>query len=354
MTTNRGHDLQRNILIPNDEPFIIAEMSANHKQSLDQALDIVTQAAKAGVDALKLQTFTPQTMTLDVNSDEFVISDPASIWYGYSLYALYEKAAIPWEWHKPIFNKCQECGIVGFSTPFDSTAVDFLEECGVPLYKISSFENCDIPLIEKCAATGKPLIISTGLASVSELEEAVNAARRAGCQDLTLLKCTSSYPAEPEDANLRTLSHLSELFQCRVGISDHTMGIAAAIVSIVLGGNVIEKHFTLKREEGDLDGKFSLEPTEMQRLVLEVRQAAKMLGKVHYGLTKRELGSLQFKRSLYVTQDILKGDALTSENIRAIRPGNGLKPKYYHQVLGYKAKKDLKKGTALHWDLIYD
>ena len=333
-------------------PLIIAEMSGNHNQSLDRALEIVESAAKAGAHALKIQTYTADTMTLDINSGEFYISDSSSLWKGNSLYNLYQQAYTPWEWHRPIFERCRELGIVGFSTPFDSTAVDFLESLDVPCYKVASFENTDIPLIKKIASTGKPMIISTGMATLSELDETVKTAREAGCKDLILLKCTSTYPASPENTNLRTIPHLRDLFQCQIGLSDHTMGIGAAVASVALGATVIEKHFTLSRDDGGVDSAFSLEPEEMRELVIETERAWKALGKISHGPTEKEKASLLFRRSLYVALDMKAGEVFTTDNLRVIRPGLGLPPKYYEFVLGKKIKRDVKKGTPIGWDLL--
>nr|WP_320148142.1 pseudaminic acid synthase [uncultured Anaeromusa sp.] len=330
-------------------PFIIAEMSGNHNQSLERALAIVDAAAETGVDALKIQTYTAETMTLDLNEREFRINDPKSLWYGRSLYDLYQEAYTPWEWHEAIFKRCREKGIIGFSTPFDSTSVDFLESLEMPLYKIASFENVDLPLLEKVARTGKPIIMSTGMASVAELSEAVDAVREAGCSQLTLLKCTSSYPASPEDSNLRTIPHMKELFQCEVGLSDHTLGLGAAVASIALGATVIEKHFTLSRAEGGVDSAFSLEPHEMKQLVNECRRAFQALGNVSYQRTKAEEKSLQFRRSLYVVEDVQAGDLVTEKNVRAIRPGLGLEPKYLEIARGAHFSQSVPKGTALQW-----
>src|SRR5471032_2687529 len=267
-------------------PFIIAEMSGNHNQSLDVALQIVEAAAKAGAHALKLQTYTAETMTLDLDEGEFFIKDPGSLWTGTSLYALYEKAHTPWAWHAPIFARAKELGMLAFSTPFDDSAVDFLESLNVPAYKIASFENTDLPLIRRVAATGKPLIISTGMASIAELDETVRAAREAGCRDLVLLKCTSTYPATPGNTNIRTIPHLRELFGCEVGLSDHTMGIGVSVASVALGATVIEKHFTLRRADGGVDSTFSMEPEEMRQLVLETERAWQALGAISYGPTE--------------------------------------------------------------------
>ncbi len=336
----------------NNHPFIIAEMSGNHNHSLDRALDIVEAAAKAGVQALKLQTYTAETMTIDQDDGEFFIDDPNSLWQGTSLYKLYQKAYTPWEWHQPIFDRCRQLGMIGFSTPFDHTAVDFLERLDVPCYKIASFENTDLPLIKKVAATGKPLFLSTGMATVAELDETVRAARQAGCKDLILLKCTSTYPANPKNSNLRTIPHLRELFNCQVGISDHTLGIGVAIAGVALGATVIEKHFTLSRAEGGVDAVFSLEPHEMRNLVIEIERAWQALGQISYGPTEEEIPSLKHRRSLYIVKDMKVGDVLTGENLRAIRPGLGLPPKYYLMLIGKPVKKDIKKGTPVMWDFL--
>jgi N-acetylneuraminate synthase len=333
-------------------PFVIAEMSGNHNQSIERALEIVEAAAKAGADALKIQTYTAETMTLDLDEREFHISDPASLWSGTSLYRLYQKAYTPWEWHQAIFDRARDLGIIAFSTPFDDTAVDFLESLRAPCYKIASFENTDLNLIRRVAATGKPMIISTGMASAAELDETVRAAREAGCRDLVLLKCTSTYPATPENTNLATIPHLRELFGCEVGLSDHTMGVGAAVAGVALGATMIEKHFTLRRADGGVDSTFSVEPTEMAQLVVETERAWQALGRVSYGPTQAEKGSLQFRRSLYVVRDLNAGDVLTRENVRAIRPGLGLAPKYLDRVLGRRVARDLKRGTALSWEVL--
>lgn len=333
-------------------PFIIAEMSGNHNQSLERALAIVDAAAEAGVDAVKIQTYTADTMTLDIDTGEFFIADKDSLWKGESLYHLYEKAHTPWEWHKPIFDRCKEHGIMGFSTPFDDTSVDFLEELGVPCYKIASFENVDLPLIRKVARTGKPLIVSTGMTTVSELDDLVRTARENGCTDLTLLKCTSSYPSSPEGTNLRTIPHMRELFRCDVGLSDHTLGIGVAVASVALGATVIEKHFTLSRADGGVDSVFSLEPDEMAQLVRECRVAALAMGEVCYEITEQEKKSLQFRRSLYIAEDMNAGEVFTEKNLRRIRPGHGISPKYYDIILGKRILRDADRGTALCWSMI--
>lgn len=333
-------------------PFVIAEMSGNHNQSLERALEIVEAAAKTGAHALKIQTYTPDTMTLDLDEREFYISDPKSLWAGKSLYKLYGEAYTPWEWHKPIFDRARELGIIPFSTPFDDTAVDFLESLDVPCYKIASFENTDLPLIRRVAATGKPLIISTGMASIAELDETVRAARGAGCKDLILLKCTSTYPATPENTNILTIPHMCEMFDCEVGLSDHTMGVGVSVASVALGATVIEKHFTLNRADGGVDSTFSMEPAEMSQLVIETARAWQALGKVSYGATEAEKKSIVFRRSLYIVQDMKAGDVLTSENLRAIRPGLGLPVKFMEQFLGKRIRCNVQRGTPLTWNLL--
>jgi pseudaminic acid synthase len=334
------------------EPFIIAEMSGNHNQSLERALEIVDAAAKSGVHALKLQTYTADTMTLDIKDGDFFISDEKSLWKGRSLYELYREAHTPWEWHKPIFDRAKELGLVVFSTPFDETAVDFLEGLDSPCYKISSFENSDIPLIRKVAQTGKPMIISTGMATIAELDETVRTARENGCQEIVLLKCTSIYPTTPENTNLLIIPHMRELFGCEIGLSDHTLGIGVSVVSVALGATVIEKHFTLSRADGGVDSAFSLEPSEMRELVEESKRAWQALGKITYGPMEAEKKSMIFRRSLYITQNMQAGDVLTRENVRSIRPGLGLPPRYLDVVLGKEVSSDVRRGTPLRWGLL--
>ncbi len=333
-------------------PFIVAEMSGNHNQSLDRALAIVDAAAAAGAHALKIQTYTADTMTIDLAEREFFIGDEKSLWKGKSLYKLYQEAYTPWEWHMRIFERCRAHGMIGFSTPFDATAVDFLESLNVPCYKIASFENTDIPLVRRVAATGRPMIISTGMATEEELRESVAAARESGCRDLVLLKCTSTYPANPENTNILTIPHLRELFGCEAGLSDHTMGIGVAVASVALGAAVIEKHFTLQRADGGVDSAFSLEPMELGVLVTETKRAWQALGQVCYGPTEQEKASLQYRRSLYVTRDMRAGDIFTQDTLRAIRPGLGLPPKFHDILLGKKIVRDTKKGTPVSWDLV--
>lgn len=333
-------------------PFIVAELSGNHNGSLDRALAIVEAIAASRAQAVKLQTYTADTMTLDLAEGEFFIADSKSLWKGQSLHALYRKAYTPWEWHETIFRRARALGLVAFSTPFDASAVDFLESLGVPAYKIASFENTDLPLIRRVAATGKPVIISTGMATLAEIDEAVRAAREAGARDLVLLKCTSSYPATPESSNLVTIPHLREMFDCEVGLSDHTLGIGAAVASVALGTTVIEKHVTLSRTGGGVDAAFSLEPPELKQLVDETRTAWKALGAVQIGPTEEEQGSLVFRRSLYICEDLNAGDVLTATNLRAIRPGHGLPPKYLDRLLGKRVAKAVRRGTPMSLDLL--
>jgi pseudaminic acid synthase len=337
---------------PSHPPFIIAEMSGNHNQSLERALEIVEAAARAGAHALKIQTYTADTMTLNLEHGDFFIDDPNNLWKGTSLHKLYQQAYTPWEWHKPIFDRCRELGMIGFSTPFDATAVDFLESLEVPCYKIASFENTDLPLIRKVASTGKPMIISTGMATIAELDEAVRTAREAGCQDVILLKCTSTYPASPENSNVATIPHMRDLFGVQVGLSDHTMGVGVAVASVALGATVIEKHFTLRRADGGVDSAFSLEPRELQSLVVETQRAWQGMGRISYGPSEAEKGSMKFRRSLYIAEDMKAGDIFTNKNLRAVRPGYGLPPKYYEFLLGKQVRQDVRKGTPVTWDLV--
>ena len=333
-------------------PFIIAEMSGNHNQSLSKALDIVDAAAKAGSHALKLQTYTADTITLDVKKGDFFISDKDSPWSGNSLHDLYKQAYTPWEWHKPIMQRASDLGMICFSSPFDESAVDFLEDLNVPAYKIASFENNHLPLIKKASSTGKPIIISTGMATVSEIHEAVVAARESGCKDLILLKCTSTYPATPESSNILTIPHMRELFDCEVGLSDHTMGVGTSIAAVAHGAAVIEKHFTISRDDGGVDSTFSLEPNELELLVIETKRAFESLGKISYGIVGEEEKSKIFRRSLYIAEDMNSGDIFTKDNLRIVRPGEGLKPKYYDKVLGRKVNCDVKKGHPVSWGLL--
>lgn len=352
MSSNSGFYIGSRPIGREHEPFIIAEMSGNHNQSLDRAFEIVDAAAAAGAHAIKLQTYTAETITLEVRRDEFQITDQGSLWKGKSLFDLYKQAYTPWEWHKPIMERAKSKGLLCFSSPFDETAVDFLETLDVPAYKIASFENSHLPLIRKVAATGKPMIMSTGLATVAELDEAVYTAREAGCKALTLLKCTSTYPATPRNTNVTTIPHLRELFGCEVGLSDHTMGVGVAVAAVALGATVVEKHFTLRRADGGVDSAFSLEPAELEALVVETRRAWESLGKVTYGPTEAEKPSLQFRRSIYFAEDMAAGEVLTPENLRVVRPNKGLHPRFYEQLLGKKLRQAVRKGTPASWDLI--
>ena len=335
---------------PDHPPLVIAEMSGNHNQSLDRALEIVDAAAEAGAHALKLQTYTADTITLNVRGGDFEVRDQGSLWAGQNLHDLYAKAHTPWEWHEPIMERAQQRGMLCFSSPFDESAVDFLEELGTPAYKIASFENNHLPLIRKASATGKPLIISTGMASLGELEQAVAAAREAGCRELVLLKCTSTYPATPANTNIRTIPHLRQLFGCEVGLSDHTMGVGVSVAAVALGATVIEKHFTLSRAQGGVDSAFSLEPQELAALVQESERAWQALGQVRYGPTEAERKSLQFRRSIYVAADIEEGEIFTADNLRIVRPGHGASPALLDQLLGRSAKRSYQRGTPLSLD----
>jgi len=330
-------------------PFIIAEMSGNHNQSLDRALAIVDAAAEAGAHALKLQTYTADTMTL---KGAYQIKDDNSLWNGRELYELYEQAYTPWEWHKPIFERAKEKGMLAFSSPFDETAVDFLETLDVPCYKIASFENTDWPLLRKVAATGKPIIMSTGVSNLSDIDESVRLLRSLGCENLVLLKCTSTYPATPENTNLATIPYLEQVFHCTAGLSDHTMGIGASVAAVALGARVIEKHFTLRRADGGVDSTFSLEPEELKSLVIETERAFLALGTVQLTIQKSEEKSKKFKRSIYVSRDIKAGETFGPDNLSVIRPGDGLAPKFLEQVIGRKASREIKAGSPLSWNII--
>ena len=337
---------------PGQRPYLIAEMSGNHNQSLERALEIVDAAAANGADAIKLQTYTAETMTLNVRMPGFVIDDPKSLWAGRQLYDLYEEAHTPWEWHAPIMERAASHGVHCFSTPFDFTSVDFLESLNVPAYKIASFENTDLPLIRRVAATGKPMIMSTGMATASEIDDAVRAAREAGCRDLVLLKCTSTYPATAENTNVATIPHMRTLFGCEVGLSDHTMGCGVSVAATALGATVIEKHFTLRRADGGVDSSFSMEPHELRQLREETERAWQAVGQVRYGPTAAELKSLVFRRSLYIAEAMQAGDILTRGNLRSVRPGFGLAPKHFEAVLGLPVARDIAAGTPLSWDLL--
>jgi len=344
--------IQDTIISPDHKPFVIAEMSGNHNQSLDRAFEIVDAAANAGAHALKLQTYTADTITFNGTSDEFVIKDQNSLWKNQNLHKLYQMAYTPWEWHKPIFDRAKAHGMLAFSSPFDTTAVDFLESLEVPCHKIASFENTDHILLKKVAQTGKPIIMSTGVASIADIQESVGVLRKYGCKDLVLLKCTSTYPATPESTNLLTIPHMAALFDCQIGLSDHTMGIGAGIAAVALGARVLEKHFTLRRADGGVDSSFSLEPEELKNLVIESERAFLAMGKVNYILSEKEQKSLQYKRSLYVVEPMKSGDVFSELNVRSIRPSNGLHTRYYEEILGKTAIHDIEAGTALSWELV--
>ena len=344
--------IQDTIISPDHKPFVIAEMSGNHNQSLERAFEIVDAAAEAGAHALKLQTYTADTITFNGSSDEFVIKDQNSLWKNQNLHKLYQMAYTPWEWHKPIFDRAKTHGMLAFSSPFDTTAVDFLESLDVPCYKIASFENTDHILLKKVAQTGKPVIMSTGVASIADIQESVGVLRKYGCKELVLLKCTSTYPATPESTNLLTIPHMKDLFDCQIGLSDHTLGIGASIAAVALGARVLEKHFTLRRADGGVDSTFSLEPEELKNLVIESERAFLAMGKVNYILTEKEQKSLQYKRSLYVVEPMKSGDVFSEKNVRSIRPSNGLHTRYYDEILGKTATKDIEAGTALSWKLV--
>lgn len=332
-------------------PFIIAELSGNHGGSLDIALELVDAAADAGADAVKLQTYTADTMTLDVDADDFRVTDPTSPWANATLYQLYDKASTPWEWHKPLFERARSRGLIAFSSPFDATAVDLLEDLDAPCYKIASFEIVDLPLIRRVARTGKPLIISTGMATLAEIDQAVRAARQSGCKELVLLKCTSTYPAPPEHANLATIPAMAKAFSCDVGLSDHTLGIGVSVAAVALGAVAIEKHLTMRRSDGMVDGSFSLEPEELRSLVVESCRAWNAVGQVSFGPSDADRLSLKYRRSLYVVNDLEAGDTLGRDDVRAIRPGYGLPPGSLEEVIGRRLTKAVTRGTAVSWDL---
>jgi pseudaminic acid synthase len=333
-------------------PFIIAEMSGNHNQSLERALQIVKAAADSGAHAIKLQTYTPDSLTIDCNGGLFDIRDEKSLWKGRNLYELYQEARTPYEWHKPIFDYARDLGIVCFSTPFDEEAVDMLDELGVPCHKVASFENNHHPLLRKIAQTRKPVIMSTGVSTLGDIDESVSVLRAAGCQDLILLKCTSTYPASPGNTHLRTIPNMREVFKCGIGLSDHTMGVGAAVAAVALGASVIEKHFCLSRAEGGVDSAFSLEPHEFKMLVEEAERAFLALGEVLYGIQEDERKSLNFKRSIYVVRDLEAGEEFTRENIRIIRPGDGLHPRYFEGLIGKSAQAAYKRGEPLSIKLL--
>lgn len=330
-------------------PFIIAEMSGNHNQSLDRALELVDAAALGGAHALKLQTYTADTITM---KGVYTINDQNSLWNGKDLHGLYSTAFTPWEWHKTIFDRAKAKGMITFSSPFDVTAVDFLEALHVPCYKISSFENTDHILLKKVAQTGKPVIMSTGVSNITDIEEAVEVLKKNGCNEIILLKCTSTYPASAENTNLLTIPYLIEKFNCNVGLSDHTMGIGVSVASVALGARVIEKHFTLRRSDGGVDAAFSMEPGEMKLLVDECNKAFLALGNIQTEVQAEEKKNLFFKRSLYAAEDILEGEIFNEKNIRSIRPSLGLPVKFYKDVFGKKAKMNIQKGSPMTWDMV--
>ncbi|MGM0440432.1 MAG: pseudaminic acid synthase [Chlamydiota bacterium] len=335
------------------KPFIIAEMSGNHNNDINRALRLVEAAAQAGADAIKLQTYTADTMTLNVDKEDFWIRNSDTPWKDRHLYDLYQEANTPWEWHERLFQKAKDCGILCFSSPFDITAVDFLESLDAPAYKIASFENTDIHLIRKVCATGKPVIISTGMASLTDLELIVKILRDEDCHNFVLLKCTSAYPASPASANLRTIPHMAEMFDCQVGVSDHTLGIGVPLAAVALGATVIEKHFCLSREEGGVDANFSLEPHELKMLVEESKKAWEALGEVHYQVSETEAKSKQFRRSIYFIKNMKAGEIITENHIRCIRPGFGLAPKYWDEVIGKKVKNDVTVGDRVERDILF-
>jgi N-acetylneuraminate synthase len=340
-----GHHIIGN----NHPPFIIAEMSGNHNQSLEKAFELVDAVAQSGVHALKLQTYTADTITV---KGAYTINDKDSLWNGKDLYDLYSEASTPWEWHKAIFEKAKEKGLIAFSSPFDESGVDLLEKLNVPCYKIASFENTDHILLKKVAQTGKPIIMSTGVSNISDIEESVRILQKNGCRDIILLKCTSTYPSSPENTNLLTIPYLKEKFKCNVGLSDHTMGIGVSVAAVALGARVIEKHFTLRRADGGVDSAFSIEPEEMKLLVEESRKAFFAIGKIQIQIEPTEEKSLVYKRSLYVVEDISIGEFFSKENVRSLRPALGLHTRYYEEVLGKRAKLNIKKGTPLTREML--
>lgn len=331
--------------------YIVAEVSANHNQSIDRAKEIIREAKKCGADAVKLQTYTADTLTIDCDAEWFKV--PATtLWAGKTLYQLYGEAYTPWDWHRELFDVARDEGLDCFSSPFDASAVDFLEELGAPLYKVASFEIVDTPLLKKIAATGKPVIVSTGMATLSEIDEAVRTLRGAGSGPIMLLKCTSAYPAPPESMNLRTIPHLAQAFGAVSGLSDHTLGSCVAVAAVALGAAIVEKHFTLSRADGGPDAAFSLEPEEFTRMVSDIRQAERALGTVRYEPGPEESKSLCFRRSLFIVENVRAGEALTEKNVRSIRPGHGLPPRHMTEVIGKVAARDIARGTPLAWDLV--
>ena len=335
---------------PKAPPYIIAEMSGNHNGSLERALKILQAAKAAGADAVKLQTYRADTITIDHDGPEFLITE--GLWAGRRLFELYASAAMPWDWHEPLFRRGRELGIAVFSSPFDASAVDLLQSLDAPAYKVASLEIGDTALIQRMVATGKPMIMSTGASELGEIAEGVATARAAGCRDLILLHCTSGYPTPPAESNLRTIPHLAEMFDCPVGLSDHTMGTAVPVAAVALGARVIEKHFTLARADGGVDSAFSLEPHELAQLVVDCRIATEALGQVQYQVTPSERAIRPLRRSLYVVSDVAAGETISERHVRSIRPGLGLPPKYLATILGRKASRDVKRGSPLDWTMI--
>jgi len=335
------------------KPFVIAEMSGNHNHSIEKAFKIIEEAARMGAHAVKLQTYTADSITIDHRGGLFDIKDETSLWKNRNLYELYQEAHTPYEWHDALFKCAKDNSIICFSTPFDDEAVDLLEKLGAPAHKIASFENNHHPLLKKIASTGKPVIMSTGVSNLNDLAESVQVLRNNGSSDIALLKCTSNYPASPENSNLRTIPHMRELFNCEVGLSDHTMGVGAPVAAVTLGATVIEKHFCLSRAEGGVDSAFSLEPEELKSLVIETERAWQSLGRIQYGVQESEKKSLNFKRSIYVVKDIKASETFSSDNIRVIRPGDGLAPKFFEEILGKTATRDIARGTPLQFNLVY-
>ena len=332
------------------KPFIIAELSANHNQSLERALKLVKKAAESGADAVKLQTYTADTMTFSIKSEEFMIRDESSPWNGRHMYDLYDEAHTPWDWHEQIFNYAKELNLLAFSSPFDDTAVDFLESLDVPAYKIASFECIDTQLIKKVASTGKPMIISTGMANSDEIDDAVETAKMYGCTDLCLLKCTSTYPASPKHANISSIDAMRSKYKCEVGLSDHTLGVGVACAAISYGASIIEKHLTLNSNEDGIDSSFSMNPTDFSLLVSETNKAWESKGKVHFGVTDSEKNSRKRRRSLYFSEDLSEGTLISETHIKRVRPGNGLKPKYFEEIIGKTLNNDVKMGQPIKWD----
>ena len=339
-------------MLKEQHTYIVAELSANHNSSIERAEAIIKAAADAGADAIKLQTYTADSLTIPSSQPYFKI-EGTSCWAGRTFYDLYEEAYMPWDWHQHLKTLANNLGLDCFSTPFDNTAVDFLMDVGVPCFKVASFEVIDIPLLKKIASTKMPVIMSTGMATLSEIHEAVSTLQEGGCPEIVLLKCTSAYPALPEEANLLTIPNLAQTFNCPVGLSDHTLGSAVAVAAVSLGAKVIEKHVTLSRADGGPDSSFSMEPHEFKQLVQDVRVVEKALGHVNYELTEKEKESVAVRRSLFVVKDMKRGDVFTSENVRSIRPGNGLHPRYLETVIGRKASADLEMGTPVSWDILH-